>query len=353
MIPHRVPRVLRLAPARLTAGLDHCRRLDLPAHRALHGEPARRELDELIELAEEVDLRGRGGAAFPFARKLRAVAPGERVVLVNAVEGEPASAQGRDAAGPHPSSRAGRRAAGRRGAAGPRGDRRDRRRGGFAGPPWAAALEERRAATVSGAAERYGGRMRVVGLPERFITGEGGALVRGVERPGGRPRRTQAQGGGGGRRRAAHTAVERRDLRPAGRPRRAWPRGLRRGGHRPRARHRPAHRGRRGRGGGDGGRAAGHRAGGVRAGARRRRAGRRLPRGLAGRGGRGDGRRLPRGDAAGRRRSRARGSWRPSPRRPALSARSPGSPPTSPRSPQGSAAPAVSDFPRWPGRCAR
>ncbi|WP_327087320.1 hypothetical protein OIE66_34085 [Nonomuraea sp. NBC_01738] len=97
MIPHRVPVVRRLGPARLTAGLDHCRRLDLPAHRTVHGTPAPRDLENLISQVDEVDLRGRGGAAFPFARKLRAVADSaaerESVVLVNAVEGEPASSK--------------------------------------------------------------------------------------------------------------------------------------------------------------------------------------------------------------------------------------------------------------------
>ncbi|MEU7897012.1 NADH-ubiquinone oxidoreductase-F iron-sulfur binding region domain-containing protein [Nonomuraea sp. NPDC049152] len=200
MIPHRVPRVLRLAPARLTAGLDHCRRLDLPAHRALHGEPARRELDTLIALAEEVDLRGRGGAAFPFARKLRAVAPGERVVLVNAVEGEPASAKDSMllVRAPHLVLDGALLAA---------EALRAREvviatvEGEVAHASMIAALEERRAATVSGAAERYGGRMRVVGLPERFISGEGGALVRGVNGldavPAGRRRRATEEGVGG------------------------------------------------------------------------------------------------------------------------------------------------------------
>ncbi|MET9340206.1 NADH-ubiquinone oxidoreductase-F iron-sulfur binding region domain-containing protein [Nonomuraea sp. NPDC003804] len=200
MIPHRVPRVLRLAPARLTAGLDHCRRLDLPAHRALHGEPARRDLDALIAMAEGVDLRGRGGAAFPFARKLRAVAPGERVVLVNAVEGEPASAK--DAMllvrAPHLVLDGALLAAEALGArevvvAAVEGD--------VAHASMIAAMEERRAATVSGAAERYGGRMRVAGLPERFISGEGGALVRGVNGldavPAGRRRRATEEGVGG------------------------------------------------------------------------------------------------------------------------------------------------------------
>jgi len=42
-------------------------------------------------LARDVDLRGRGGAGFPFAIKLAAAARRRAVVVVNASEGEPAS----------------------------------------------------------------------------------------------------------------------------------------------------------------------------------------------------------------------------------------------------------------------
>lgn len=95
MIPYRVPPVRQLGPARLTAGLEDCRRMDLAAHRAMHGTAASMSAEELAALADEVDLRGRGGAAFPFARKLRAVMDkrAEKVVLVNAAEGEPASSK--------------------------------------------------------------------------------------------------------------------------------------------------------------------------------------------------------------------------------------------------------------------
>jgi NADH:ubiquinone oxidoreductase subunit F (NADH-binding) len=56
------------------------------------------DLDTLAGLAEAAHLRGRGGAGFPFARKLRATADARRrgrrpVVVVNAAEGEPASAK--------------------------------------------------------------------------------------------------------------------------------------------------------------------------------------------------------------------------------------------------------------------
>ena len=50
-------------------------------------------------MAEQVDLRGQGGAAFPFARKLRAVIQvseansSPTIVVINATEGEPGSAK--------------------------------------------------------------------------------------------------------------------------------------------------------------------------------------------------------------------------------------------------------------------
>ncbi len=62
------------------------------------GVDLRPDLTALLVLAESADLRGRGGAGFPVARKLRAVSQRRRrpVVVVNAAEGEPAS--GKDAA---------------------------------------------------------------------------------------------------------------------------------------------------------------------------------------------------------------------------------------------------------------
>ena len=52
---------------------------------------------DLVELIEAAGLRGRGGAAFPVARKLRTArdARGTPVVVVNAAEGEPASRKDR------------------------------------------------------------------------------------------------------------------------------------------------------------------------------------------------------------------------------------------------------------------
>src|ERR1700758_359913 len=88
---------MRIGAARLTAGLDRLPRLDLEAHRDIFGPLPRLSIDELISVAEQVDLRGQGGAAFPFARKLLAVVNAAEasdcptIVVVNATEGEPGS----------------------------------------------------------------------------------------------------------------------------------------------------------------------------------------------------------------------------------------------------------------------
>ena len=79
----------------------------LQEHLAAHGEPPRvrghgrrRDRERAVRLVDEIDrsgLLGRGGAAFPAATKLRAVADsrGRAIVLVNAAEGEPASLKDR------------------------------------------------------------------------------------------------------------------------------------------------------------------------------------------------------------------------------------------------------------------
>ena len=75
------------------------RLLDLPAavtldeHQGRFG-PLADDQSRLIAMVEAAGLRGRGGARFPTAVKLRAVAARRRpIVVVNATEGEPASAK--------------------------------------------------------------------------------------------------------------------------------------------------------------------------------------------------------------------------------------------------------------------
>lgn len=67
----------------------------LAAHRARYGDLPRTSLTDLLGLAEDAGLHGRGGAAFPFAVKLHATAESGRrpVVVVNLSEGEPASSK--------------------------------------------------------------------------------------------------------------------------------------------------------------------------------------------------------------------------------------------------------------------
>lgn len=92
-----VPTIMRIGAARLTAGLDRMARIDLDAHRDIFGALPRMSADELIAACKKVDLRGQGGAGFPFARKLQAVIENaERkdqptIVVVNCTEGEPGS----------------------------------------------------------------------------------------------------------------------------------------------------------------------------------------------------------------------------------------------------------------------
>lgn len=83
---------------RLLAGLDPSGApMTLAEHARVHGELPRRSALELIESIERSGLRGRGGADFPTARKLKAVAARRRVsaVVVNGSETEPASSKDR------------------------------------------------------------------------------------------------------------------------------------------------------------------------------------------------------------------------------------------------------------------
>ncbi|GII89198.1 oxidoreductase [Sphaerisporangium siamense] len=175
-----VPEVFRIGPGRLTAGLDRSLRLDYDTHRRVHGRLPRLPVDDLIALAELGDLRGRGGAGFPFARKLRAVidAAGRRgapiTVVVNATEGEPAAAKDKVllTRAPHlilDGADLVARAL----------DAREIVVGVAHGGPGERSL-------LNAVHERgMTDTVRVVRMPDRFISGEGGALVAGIngERP--------------------------------------------------------------------------------------------------------------------------------------------------------------------------
>jgi len=66
----------------------------LESHRAALGVAPRAGVDQAIDWLDSAAVAGRGGAGFPFATKLKAVAGRRRpVVVVNAAEGEPASAK--------------------------------------------------------------------------------------------------------------------------------------------------------------------------------------------------------------------------------------------------------------------
>jgi NADH:ubiquinone oxidoreductase subunit F (NADH-binding) len=88
---------------RLLSGVPADGAMSLREHLAVHGEmPSARRRDRrgagaLIDKIEQAGLAGRGGAAFPMAVKMRAVASGrgQPVVVVNATEGEPASLKDR------------------------------------------------------------------------------------------------------------------------------------------------------------------------------------------------------------------------------------------------------------------
>jgi NADH:ubiquinone oxidoreductase subunit F (NADH-binding)/ferredoxin len=169
------PEARCIGQPRLTAGLDRFRRIDLAAYHAVFGTLPRLTAGQLITMAERVDLRGRGGAAFPVARKLAAVADAARarkrapVVVVNGAEGEPGSAKDRMLLLRSPYLVL----------------------GGAVAAAWA--LQARdilvgvtdavAARSVREAAAAEPGLRRMVGvveLPGRFVSGESGALVNAV-----------------------------------------------------------------------------------------------------------------------------------------------------------------------------
>ncbi|QMU80101.1 NADH-quinone oxidoreductase subunit I [Streptacidiphilus sp. PB12-B1b] len=188
--------------------MDQHTRLDLPSHRLAHGPLPWFDRDDLLDLVERIDLRGRGGAAFPFARKARAaVTSADRsgrppVVVVNATEGEPASAKDRMllTRAPHLVLDGACLAAAAFGA-------EEIVVGVAAGGPGETsvprALGERRRAyqrAGEGAMLLLPCPARTVCLPDRFVSGESGALIRGISGLPAVPpaRRARASDGGPG-----------------------------------------------------------------------------------------------------------------------------------------------------------
>jgi NADH:ubiquinone oxidoreductase subunit F (NADH-binding) len=152
---------------RLLAGLDDAGYLDLAGHQRVHGPMTARS--GLIDELNRSGLTGRGGGAFPLARKMRAVhrARGRPVVVVNGAESEPAADKDHFllSRAPHLVLDGAEAAAGALGARDVvvwthRGDR---------------VTGERLAAAV---AERPGRRRtRVVAGPDRYVAGEASAIV--------------------------------------------------------------------------------------------------------------------------------------------------------------------------------
>ncbi|MBO0776963.1 MAG: ferredoxin, partial [Actinobacteria bacterium] len=189
------PVATRIGRARLTAGLDRFVRLNLDCHQQVFGPVRRVTARRLIEMCEEVDLRGRGGAAFPFARKMRAVLESAAsrktatAVLVNGAEGEPGCAKDRLllCRSPYLVLTGALLAANAIGA-------REIVIGVVAGTPASRSV----AAAIRAAPELRQSRMRVTEVPDRFVSGEGGALVNAVNGrvplPPGRKRRASDSG---------------------------------------------------------------------------------------------------------------------------------------------------------------
>ena len=169
------PEALCIGHPRLTAGLDRFRRIDLAAYHAVFGRLPRPTAERLIEMTEQVDLRGRGGAAFPVAHKLAAVLDAARtrkrapIVFVNGAESEPGSAKDRMLLLRSPYLVLGGAAVAAQAL---------QARDILVGVTDAlAARSVREAAAADPALKRMVG---VVEVPDRFVSGESGALVNAV-----------------------------------------------------------------------------------------------------------------------------------------------------------------------------
>jgi NADH:ubiquinone oxidoreductase subunit F (NADH-binding)/ferredoxin len=167
-----VPDAMCIGQARMTAGLQRVDRLDLATHYQVFGSLPRLTADQLISMTEEVNLCGRGGAAFPVSRKVKSVLETARrrkrktVILVNGTEGEPGSSKDRMLMLRSPYLVL----------------------GGALISAWALQASEivigvtrpdvaRSLSSAAQAAPDLRRLVRVVQVPDRFVSGEGGALV--------------------------------------------------------------------------------------------------------------------------------------------------------------------------------
>jgi NADH:ubiquinone oxidoreductase subunit F (NADH-binding) len=210
---------------RLLAGIPAVGALSLDEHLALHGElplfaeHGRRGSAALVELVEAAGLRGRGGAGFPTATKLRAVADGARaprgaprdrldrglprhrhaaarrgappaprrgppIVVLNGAEGEPASAKDRTLLRTLPhlvldGAQLAAAAVGAReilvGVCRPSSDRSTP--GAFAATARAIAERERAPRGIWGRRPSPRSKFRLLAVPNRYVAGQESALV--------------------------------------------------------------------------------------------------------------------------------------------------------------------------------
>jgi NADH:ubiquinone oxidoreductase subunit F (NADH-binding) len=88
----RCVRTSSIGAARLLRGID-APDPGRDEQRRIRGDHRQLDLAGLVGLLDGAGLTGRGGAGFPLADKVRALRPGQRVVVVNGAEGEPGSAK--------------------------------------------------------------------------------------------------------------------------------------------------------------------------------------------------------------------------------------------------------------------
>lgn len=166
-------------PQKLPRLLAHIRAdgrpVSLDDHRTVYPEPAplgRASASAFVDEIDRAGLLGRGGGAFPTARKLRAVALGRRnpVVVINGAEGEPVSIKDRWllAAAPHLVLDGASLAAAAVGATDVFVcvDRQHRE-----------VLRIVEAAVAERLVREHGPAVRVLGTPSRYVAGEESALV--------------------------------------------------------------------------------------------------------------------------------------------------------------------------------